>query len=358
MYLYLTHDQIGGWTGGNKVTQKEAEALCRLAEAHKVPFASFDKDDVANYDPFDQDARLLKRLGFYLSQVEDQPVLVHCYSGCMTKTITWLKSCYPKCKVVYTIAAHDRHVSRQEHEKLGFSFPYPHLVHDHIWQDYIEGYRLADTIVTPSTHSKKVVEGYGFDFTGKTEIIPHGVDIPEETAEYPPSRFAVGYMGAFGPDKGVRYLLEAWASLGMRDGTLYLAGKDSISPLAQHLVGRFGRGNIVCLGWVDDLADFYRRLTVYVQPSATEGFGLEILEAMAHGIPVVASEGAGGSDCVQEKTQAGNPAEIAEAIRMIYGKTNMDLVNLSVVCCAMAGKYAWPRIKQQYIDLWEAVLHD
>jgi len=40
------------------------------------------------------------------------------------------------------------------------------------------------------------------------------------------------------------------------------------------------------LGFVENLVDFYKQISVYIQPSITEGFGITPLEAMAYGRPV------------------------------------------------------------------------
>ena len=95
------------------------------------------------------------------------------------------------------------------------------------------------------------------------------------------------------PRKDLRTLLDAWPRMHecMPDLRLVLAGKagwgvDGIMERAQRMAG------VDLLGWVDDteLVRLYRHATVFVTPSLQEGFGLPVLEAMACGAPVVASD--------------------------------------------------------------------
>src|SRR5690606_8894392 len=78
------------------------------------------------------------------------------------------------------------------------------------------------------------------------------------------------------------------------------------------------QGRIVFLGEVDDIAPWYRRLTLYVAPSRNEGFGLTPLEAMASGAAVVASDaGAYAEMIVEGRTGNVVPAGDYDALREV-----------------------------------------
>jgi glycosyltransferase involved in cell wall biosynthesis len=351
VFLFLTLDRLDSDSGGGKVATQEFRAMTELGPAMAVDRKALGPAVPA--EPFPQDELMLAKVKEVVKA--HRPLLVHAYSGCLTRTMDYLKGL--GCKVTYTVAAHDREISRREHEKLGLTFPYPHLTEEPLWQQYIGGYRAADVIVCPSTAAMNVVGGYGSDFHNKqVEVIPHGVDIPEEPVKSLPKSFVVGYLGSWGADKGVRYLLEAWKKLAYNDGSLLvLGGRDSLSAWAGHLFKTFGGGNIRLLGYVKHVADFYNSLSCYCQPSATEGCGLEILEALAAGRPVLASKNSGGPDYLARDYcfDACDPGALANLLHQLK-KHGAQAPEGGFR--AAAENFSWDKIRERYKILWRSLL--
>lgn len=339
--LYLTQDKIGTSTGGGAVTYHEYTALSTLGETRfidgsSVPF---------NGDPFASDDEFLK-----LVRPMGGVKRVHFYAGCFTNTVRFLKS--QGAKVTYTAAAHDIGESRKEFEGLGIPFDFPHLTNSDLWAKYVGGYKDADVVVCPSTLSKKVMESYG---CRNVVVIPHGCEIPE-TVTPQPKPLHVGYLGAVGPDKGLRYLFEAWKNLNLKDATLLVAGNNMDQALP--LWRRFGGGNVEFTGWVKDVSEFYNRITLLVQPSVSEGFGIEVLEAMAYARPVVCSMGAGAADAVVDgaglTVPSRDPAKIAEAIE-IYRVNPEKAVSDGAYARENAKAFRWESIREKYQSLWRSL---
>lgn len=354
--LYLTADQIGEETGGGAVTCHECKALSELGEtlcvSRKDMLQIWDnvRDDIDPRQSQWKEPWLWDQLAFYSFGTKHK--LAHVYAGTFPDCVRKLKE--QGTIVTYTAAAHDVNLSKQEHEKLGVPFSYPHLTDPVLWEKYLDSYRRADVVICPSTHSKSLMQSFGCE---RVEIIPHGVNLPKETKPLP-ERFTVGYLGAVGPDKGLIYLLQAWNQLNYKDAQLLISGRDSQSPFVRHLVSLYGgdRSDITLGGWVEDVADFYGSISLYVQPSVTEGFGLEVLEAMAHGRCVIATHNTGAADLLPVNWQVPicDPNTLADRIDKFKRSKHLDQAGR--VETVVAQVYAWEKIRERYKNLWRSLL--
>ncbi|HEY3025506.1 MAG TPA: glycosyltransferase family 4 protein [Pyrinomonadaceae bacterium] len=121
--------------------------------------------------------------------------------------------------------------------------------------------------------------------------------------ELPPDGLLLGTVGEINPLKGHDDFVRAAAIIAGRfPESHFIIGGEDTSPTKQHLValqrliGELGlEKRVHRFGWLDEIADLYCALDVFVSASHSESFGLAIAEAMACGIPVVATatEGAG-----------------------------------------------------------------
>jgi len=175
--------------------------------------------------------------------------------------------------------------------------------------------RSATAVATPSRAARDDIRRfYGIDLpTGA--VLPHGVGARFFTAvgcPRPPDADLPGryimHVGAQRPHKNQRVLVEALAALRADhpDLGLVLVGQpdrrfpDEVGPLIESL----GLGDRVRrYSHADDetLLGLYANAAVFAYPSLVEGFGLPVLEAMAAGLAVVASD----ADAVQEIADGG-----------------------------------------------------
>lgn len=349
--LYITADRIGAPTGGGSVTANELKALRELGHVEVFSLA-----DGLPRTPFEQDQEMLRRIKQAREVTHLLPRLAHCYAGCLSNTVAYLQQL--GCKVTYTAAAHDVGASREEHLELGLPFDYPHLNVPSLWMEYLEGYKRADVLIVPSLHSQKVMEAYGC--AQRVEVVPHGVNLPDIVSQPSKGVFVLGYLGAVGPDKGLRYLLRAWDYLDYRSGErLLFAGAHSTSEFMKDMVRRFAPksfNSIGLQGWIENVSDFYNSISCLAQPSISEGFGCEVLEAAAHGRPVICSRGAGASYLMPVEWTY-EPADLTNLISLIIDKrATYDRVDVTARWRRIAEPYAWPKIHEQYQKVWRSLL--
>ncbi|MGH7428016.1 MAG: glycosyltransferase family 4 protein [Candidatus Methylomirabilaceae bacterium] len=127
------------------------------------------------------------------------------------------------------------------------------------------------------------------------------------------------------PIKGVRHLIAAIAVLrpSMPDVRLEIAGAGPDQSALESEVRLQGlEESVKFLGWQEEIGSVMARWDVYAQPSLEEGFGLAVLEAMAAGLPVVASRVGGLPELVEEGRTGwlvppANPAALAERLRQL-----------------------------------------
>jgi starch synthase len=282
--------------------------------------------------------------------------LAHFYGGCYTETIKYLKK--KGIITTYTIMWHDRKISIEEHDKLygEGSYPYIYVKNDKLFELYSGGIREADCVIAAGTVPRNLMLAEG---ARRVEIIPLGCWIPGYT-ESLPFQFDVGYLGAVGPDKGLVYLIQAWDMLNYKTSTLIFAGNQSLIMMPE-LINRYStRGNYHIMGYVQQPSDLYNKCSVYIQPSSTEGFGLEVIEAMSYCRPVIVSDGAGAADCVSDGIDGFvvpkmNVKALANKIDWCKNHPN-ELQEMSRNARKKSYQYSWENTKQKYVDLWNSLL--
>ena len=95
------------------------------------------------------------------------------------------------------------------------------------------------------------------------------------------------HVGAIQKRKNIARLIDAFRSL-PQEWRLILAGSAGYG--SEEMLSAAG-DRVQVTGYVtnEELAELYQRASIFAFPSLDEGFGMPVLEAMAHGIPVIAS---------------------------------------------------------------------
>lgn len=151
-----------------------------------------------------------------------------------------------------------------------------------------------------SEEAQRNVEGFGVP----CEILPNGVDVEryEKAEPWPSERPAILFIGRHEPRKGLDVLLDAFA--GIDDAVLWIAGE---GPETEHLKERASDGHVEWLGTIseEEKARRLRGATIACFPSIEgESFGVVLLEALAAGVAVVASDLTGYRDVARHDQEA------------------------------------------------------
>ncbi len=176
-------------------------------------------------------------------------------------------------------------------------------------------YEAADLIAVPSTYAAETFTAHGVA-AEKISVNPYGVDLdlfsPSLTANS--ARAQILFVGQVGLRKGVLELLHAFSGLNANAG-LCLVGpiEAGLTKPAQKDVDFRGPVPMAAL------PHFYRGADVFCLPSWEEGFPLVLLQAMASGLPVVATDATGAADIVTpgvegEIVPAGDVPALREAL--------------------------------------------
>jgi glycogen(starch) synthase len=189
--------------------------------------------------------------------------------------------------------------------------------------------------------------------SSQVQVIPNGVDtslfFPAEQVPEIPIVLAVGRLV---PNKGMDTLVKSVPGVlrSVPNVRFVIAGDGPTNSSLRKLVESLGvEDSVEFLGHRSDVPDLLRGATVFSRPSTLEGMPLTVLEAMATGLPVVATPVGGTPELIVDGqngylTPVGDSAELADAIAMVLsdpdGAARMGLRNLETV----RSEYTWQRV--------------
>jgi len=152
-------------------------------------------------------------------------------------------------------------------------------------------------------------------------ILPNGVPRPAPGSPRDDLPCHIVLLGRIGPRKGVPELIEALATLRDRSWRATLAGDGEVAA-ARAAVERAGLApRIAVPGWLaqSDAADLLASADILALPSHAENFPISIIEALAHGVAVVATQVGATPELLEHGKSAlfvpvGDPAALARAL--------------------------------------------
>ncbi len=192
-------------------------------------------------------------------------------------------------------------------------------------------YEMDDAVIVVSEGLRSFLETAEHLPSRKMVVIGHGIDAtspglaPMEARRrlgLPPHAPLIGAVGRLSPEKGQAVLLRALPAVlaAFADAGCVLAGEGPSRPGLEAEARRLGvQERVVFLGHRRDVPTVLAALDLFVQPSIYEGFGLSLLEAMAAGLPIVASRVGGIKELVEDGAtgvlvRPQDPGALGEAI--------------------------------------------
>ncbi|MHB8303519.1 MAG: glycosyltransferase family 4 protein [Acidobacteriaceae bacterium] len=190
---------------------------------------------------------------------------------------------------------------RTECERLGVAYQAePRWFRDRQLAEYDE----ADIILVPSDYSrssfplklqKKILVA---PLSGRTDapLSPVARISALQSASDADRPFTFGTVGGQPLRKGFLYLLQAWEQLQLPHARLLLRTDAPLDrfPALRKLLRRLP--NVEVVRYCNNMSDFYRRCDAFVLPTIDDGFGMVLLEAMAHGLPAIATTHCGAAE--------------------------------------------------------------
>jgi glycosyltransferase involved in cell wall biosynthesis len=182
-----------------------------------------------------------------------------------------------------------------------------------------------------------------------------------------PNRFVL-YLGGFDVRKNVAAIVAAFARVrkSLPHHRLVLAGKlpqrdTAFFPDPRRLADEAGLGGEVCfIGWVaeEDKPVLYSLADLFVFPSCYEGFGLPVLEALACGTPIVASNAGSLPEIVGEAGLMVAPDDIdglAKAMIAVLGN-EARRAELRAKGLEQARRFSWEKTAQETMAVYREIV--
>lgn len=246
-------------------------------------------------------------------------------------------------------------------------------------------YRQADLFLAISSRIAHNYLAAGLPKT-RLRVTPNGLDVarfhPPSRAERREARARLGladefywilFVGFFSQEKGPEVLFDAWLRLRDRvppTGVVFVGETDAqyhevdkaIALRIRERAAALGLERMVCFtGAMADVTAAYHAADVFAMPSSREAFGMVLVEAMASGLPVVASRIEGVTDEIVADGITGHlvPPGDAEALAMTLAGLLRDpggaqrLGNHARE--AVAGRYGLDAARERWVEAYESL---
>lgn len=192
------------------------------------------------------------------------------------------------------------------------------------------------------------------------------VDFFPDASKKNPEHFTIVCVSRITPRKGIRFLIQAFKIFEARyaQARLFIVGDgDEKVSLEQLVMGLGLEDKVVFTGAIphEKVLEYLQKSNVYVLPSMNEGMSNTMLEALASGLPLIATETGGTRELISEGTNGfivkmKDPDDISEKLEKLILDKNLEN-SMGIESRKMAENMSWENIAKEYIHLYSETIN-
>ena len=231
--------------------------------------------------------------------------------------------------------------------------------------------KYADEIIVLS----EGIQNYFWETYGrKTVLIPNGVNRTERKSEHEitdrwnlEKDSYILFLGRLVPEKGLRYLVEAYGELNTEKKLVIAGGSSDTDDFVEELKEscKAFQDRVIFTGFVQGeiLDELYSNAYVYVLPSDLEGMPLSLLEAMSYGNCCVVSDIDECASVVEDKRtnaykavifRKGNAVELREKLQALCDDEHLVQQYKEEAADFICSKYNWDDVVEKVMEVYRS----
>ena len=231
-------------------------------------------------------------------------------------------------------------------------------------------YSIYQRIICVSEGASDKLRAWMPDVSGKLRVIYNGIDLdrfsPVDSKKLDDD-FTIVSVGSLTPQKNYFTAIRVFSELSARGHSnlrYLIAGSGKLESELRTTVESLGvSGNVELLGNVSDIPVFLQKADLFFMPSSWEGFGIAAVEAMASGIPVIASDVQGIREVVGSDSSCGllvdadSVSEMADAVEYLLAKKGRAR-EMSGNAIKRASLFSIEKTVDEHLNVYSDVLNE
>jgi len=198
--------------------------------------------------------------------------------------------------------------------------------------------RFKDLIVNNAESDRQQAITLGIKPRREIVTIYNGIDLKstqflskeqaQQDLKIRDAKFTVGTVANFYPPKGLEYLIEAANILKDSDVKFIIVGEGQERVRLENIIGKYNLRSIFLIGALPEAWKYLKAFDIFVLPSVKEGFPWTLIEAMAAGVPVVATRVGAVPEIIKNNEngiliEPRDPKIIADSIERLMNDKNL-----------------------------------